>query len=223
MVRSLAHASKLWTAAALPAPNGGYPVAVFTPKDGTPPEGGWPVVVWVHGFSLRGEDLRRLTEYGPPAVLDALPPRFVLLAPQLPGRDLGWVTTRLDATLTAALRGLPAAGGRRYAVGASIGAGAAYDWVAGSDTFHGLLMMAGAGAAGKAKAVAKVPVWLLHGADDRTVPLARARATEEALKAAGGVVRFTELPQVGHDGVALTRAMVGEGVIPWLLEQKRAG
>lgn len=33
----------------------------------------WPLVIWLHGFSLRGNDPRRLMAYGLPRLISALP------------------------------------------------------------------------------------------------------------------------------------------------------
>ena len=47
--------------------------------------------------------------------------------------------------------------------------------------------------------LASTPVWLFHGAADRTVPPADSRGLAEALRRAGAPVRYTEYPGVGHN------------------------
>lgn len=210
-----------WEEAKRPAPDGGYPALVCSPT-AKAPEKGWPVVVWLHGFSLRGEDLAKLKEYGPPAVLDALPAEFVLVAPQLPAREFAWRPAALDAALAAARKAHPTDPDRVGVVGASLGAAGAFEWAAAApERFAGLVMLAGSGAPAKAKAVAAVPAWLIHGSDDKTVPVARARATRDALADAGGAVTFTELPGVGHNADKLTRALIDEKALAWLLSKRR--
>jgi hypothetical protein len=212
-----------WTETALPAPAEGYRALRWTPAQGQSPAAGWPVVVWLHGFSLRGDDLTKLKEYGPPAILEQLAAECVLIAPQLSNKQLVWKPDLLDKTVAAALAQVPADAQRRYAIGASLGAAGAFEWVASApEQFAGLILLAGAGNPNKAKTLARVPVWQFHGATDAQVPLAKARATEAALQAAGCPVRFTELAGVGHDAAALTRAAFGEHQAwKWLLQQKR--
>ncbi|ADB34039.1 conserved hypothetical protein [Kribbella flavida DSM 17836] len=43
-----------------------------------------------------------------------------------------------------------------------------------------------------------VPVALVHGTDDRQVPIEQSRRYSDAVRRAGGQVRLTELPRVGH-------------------------
>lgn len=211
-----------WKQDAVQAPASGYPYLRWTPADGKRPEKGWPLVLWLHGFSLRGNDLAKLKDYGPPAVIDRLEANGVIVAPQLPGSKLVWDSKTLDETLLAILATDKFDRGRIYLAGASLGAGAAYDWMARApETFAGLVMLAGAGNPAKAETVAKRPVWIFHGTADKQVTLKQARATETGLKAAGGTVKFTELPGIGHDAEALTRAaFIDNKAISWLIAQQ---
>src|SRR3989442_91030 len=47
--------------------------------------------------------------------------------------------------------------------------------------------------------LASTPVWLFHGAADRTVPPTDSRGLAEALRRAGAPARYTEYPGVGHN------------------------
>ena len=167
-----------WKQDAVQAPASGYPYLRWTPADGKRPEKGWPLVLWLHGFSLRGNDLAKLKDYGPPAVIDRLEANGVIVAPQLPGSKLVWDSKTLDETLLAILATDKFDRGRIYLAGASLGAGTAYDWMARApETFAGLVMLAGAGNPAKAESVAKRPVWIFHGPADKQVTLKQARAT----------------------------------------------
>lgn len=210
-----------WKQEAVQAPASGYPYLRWIPADSKRPEKGWPLVLWLHGFSLRGNDLAKLNGYGPPAVIDRLEANCVIVAPQLPGRKLVWNPKTLDETLAGILATDKFDLSRIYLAGASLGAGTAYDWMARKpETFAGLVMLAGAGNPAKAEIVAKNPVWMFHGTLDEQVPLKQARATETRLKAAGGIVKFTELPGIGHDAEALTRvAFIENQAISWLVTQ----
>ncbi len=69
-----------------------------------------------------------------------------------------------------------------------------------------------------ARHVSKTPVWIFHGADDPTVPVEESRKMTAALNAAGGIVRYTEFPGVGHE--SWVPAYAEPELFPWLLQQK---
>jgi predicted peptidase len=70
-----------------------------------------------------------------------------------------------------------------------------------------------------AEKVGRTPAWLFHGADDRVVPPSESRQMAAAIEAAGGVVRYTEYPGVGHN--VWTKVVAEKRLMPWLLAQRR--
>jgi predicted peptidase len=70
-----------------------------------------------------------------------------------------------------------------------------------------------------ARKVGKTPVWVFHGAADRVVPVSESRQMVEALKAAGGNVRYSEYAGVGHN--VWLNAMSEPDLLPWLLKQSK--
>ena len=66
-----------------------------------------------------------------------------------------------------------------------------------------------------------VPVWAWHGDADDVVPVARSRRMIEAIRAAGGEPRYSELAGVGHDSwtPAYTSA---DGLLPWMFAQRKS-
>jgi len=67
--------------------------------------------------------------------------------------------------------------------------------------------------------IAKIPIWLLHGDQDRPVNVEYSRNIVEAIKRAGGNPKYTEYPNVGHEVVA--NAYATEELWEWLFAQKR--
>jgi len=49
-----------------------------------------------------------------------------------------------------------------------------------------------------------LPVWLIHGTDDHTSPIAQSAMLARALQAMGFAVTFNEVPGAGHEGVVVT-------------------
>ena len=71
-----------------------------------------------------------------------------------------------------------------------------------------------------AEALSKVPVWVVHGADDKSVPVDASRKLVDALKAAGDRdVQYVELQGVGHGSVV--PAFSDPKLFEWLAKQHR--
>lgn len=69
-----------------------------------------------------------------------------------------------------------------------------------------------------ARAVGKTPVWIFHGARDDTIDVREGRNMNAALRAAGGVVRYTEYPEEGH--FIADRVFTDAELWTWLMAQK---
>ena len=67
--------------------------------------------------------------------------------------------------------------------------------------------------------IAKIPIWLFHGAQDHAVTVDYSRNIVEAIKRAGGNPEYTEYPNVGHEAVA--NAYGTEELWEWFFAQKR--
>src|SRR5881296_2957803 len=76
-----------------------------------------------------------------------------------------------------------------------------------------------AGARVRAQPVTPTPVWIFHGGADPVVPVSESRQMNEALKTAGGNVRYTEYERVGHN--SWDRAYAEPEFFTWLLSQRR--
>ncbi len=70
-----------------------------------------------------------------------------------------------------------------------------------------------------AKMVGRTPVWVFHSRDDPVVPVEGSRKMVEALKPAGGDVRYDEYDGLGHN--AWDKAYGNEKFIEWMLAQRR--
>ena len=187
----------------------------------------WPIVLWLHGRSLRGRDLSLLKRYGPPALIARghhLP--FVVVAPQLPPDgswyDLGPVADLLDEVVAR----YPIDPDRVYLLGFSMGGGGAYrmafDY---GDRFAAMIAIAGhtpEARPDRVRAVERFPFLAIHGAQDLRVPLAPARRMAEALaRDRAPQFEFRLIPGMNHS--QLERLTRDEGLYAWLLGHRRAG
>ena len=70
-----------------------------------------------------------------------------------------------------------------------------------------------------AKKVAKLPIWMFHGAKDDVVLPDESRKMFDALKKLGADASYTELPNANHN--AWDPAYGNEELIKWMLSQRR--
>jgi predicted peptidase len=68
-----------------------------------------------------------------------------------------------------------------------------------------------------ARRIGATPVWMFHGDADQAVPVEQSRHMAQALKAAGGSVKYTEYPGVNHN--SWDKAYAEPELVPWLLSQ----
>jgi predicted peptidase len=110
---------------------------------------------------------------------------------------------------------------RLYLTGLSMGGYGSWDLAARQpERFAAVVPICGGGDEKQAPKLAKLPIWVWHGDADQAVKVTRSRQMVEAIKAAGGSPKYTELPGVGHD--SWTAAYNGpENCLSWLFEQKK--
>jgi predicted peptidase len=196
----------------------------------------WPVILFLHGAGERGDDGLAQTQVGLGGGIRFHADRFpaVTVMPQC-RKDTRWTDPQMEAQVFAALaksmkefRGDPK---RLYLTGLSMGgfgsiafaakrAGqfAAVVPICGGVLRRGEQPPPGDPYAEAAAKIGKTPVWLFHGGADPTVPVTESRKMEAALKAAGGDVRYTEYPGVGHN--SWDKAYAEVDMAKWLFEQR---
>jgi predicted peptidase len=196
----------------------------------------YPVVLFLHGRGESGDDNVAQLKYLP--TLMATPdyqkkfPCF-LIAPQCRDDKL-WVARGADkkgvseqmqvaeGILQDVLKKYPTDPARVYLTGLSMGGFGCWNMAARHpDWFAAVAPICGGGDPNDAAELAKLPIWAVHGSDDKVVPASLSRTMVEAVRAAGGNIKYTELPGVGHD--SWTPAYEDpQGVLPWMFEQKKA-
>ncbi len=200
----------------------------------------YPLVLFLHGAGERGTDnqaqLKHFVRMFATPQNRAKYPAFVL-APQCPPdekwSDNEWFTDRvplperpapsmaMTLKLVAELeRKVAIDPSRRYVTGLSMGGYGTWDAVLRHpDMFAAALPICGGGDERLAARIAKLPVWVFHGAADTAVKPALSRRMVEALRKAGGKPKYTEYRGVGHD--AWTPASKEPDLLAWLFAQKR--
>jgi dienelactone hydrolase len=200
--------------------------------------GRWPLVVVFHGSGQIGSDnASHLTGLALAWARDETRrafPAFVL-APQMPARSAVYSAgptgdrrtsapgPPLDATLAlidhlVATR--PIDPNRLYLVGFSMGASTTWQSLAQKPgRFAAAVAIAGVPNVADVAAVARTPLWIVHGNRDDSNPIRHDRAIYQPLVDAGGRVRFWEIDRLDHTPPPWLVA--GDDFAQWLFAQRR--
>jgi predicted peptidase len=183
----------------------------------------WPMILFLHGAGERGNDLSLVKKHGPPKILETrkdLP--FIVVSPQAAGRGFGWNVDALAALVDDVASNYRVDKDRIYLTGLSMGGYGTWALAtAHPKKFAAIVPICGGGNPSDAKRIKDIPVWVFHGAKDKTVPLAQSEAMVKALEAAGAKeVKFTVYPEAGHD--SWTQTYDNPELYKWLLQHSRA-
>jgi predicted peptidase len=200
----------------------------------------YPLVVFLHGAGERGDDntaqlVHGIGDFASEENRKKYP--CFLIAPQCP-KDEKWADIDWSAA-THTLPKEPSASGRLvldlitamekeysidpkrlYLTGLSMGGYGTWDLIARKpELFAAAVPVCGGADEMTAPKVAKLPIWVFHGAKDSAVKVERSRNMVKALEKAGGSPKYTEYPDVGHD--SWVRAYKDPELMKWLFAQKR--
>ena len=202
-----------------------YRYSVYVPSDYTG-EQPWPLLVDLHGNGAQGDDGIRQTARLLAHEIRMNRKRFPLLVlfPQAArGTGIsGWNPEVVMAQIDRTIREFRVNSGRIYLSGFSMGGGGVYDTAARwPERFAAAIAIAGPvprDTSALVKGLRGVPVRIVHGANDRQVPVEGSRRLVAALKKAGAPVEYIEYPETGHDG---EKAYADPEMIEWLLAHRR--
>ncbi len=224
-----------------------YKYQVYVPAEWTGNKK-WPVILFLHGAGERGEDGLLQTQVGIGSAIRLHADRFpsVIVIPQC-RRGVWWAHSDMEnqalAALEKAIKEFKGDPDRIYLTGLSMGGYGTWTlafrfpgrFAALAPICGGVRPLARGGSqpgdspfadpkvdvyALIASKVSKTPVWIFHGGADNVVPVDESRKMNEALKEAGGNVKYTEYPGVGHN--SWDKAYAEPEFMPWLLSQKRS-
>ncbi len=201
----------------------------------------WPLVVFLHGAGERGADGLKQTEVGIGRTIRLNPDRFpcLVLMPQCPDNKF-WdaMFPAMEAMMAQTKAGYTVDEKRVTLTGLSLGGYGTWLWGSmKTDTFAALMPVCGGGNPMDLKRLspdmtpdsfgtmeervarlATRPVWAFHGKADDVVPALRTRQMVRNVEKAGGAVKYTEYPGVGHN--SWDNAYGDAEAVAWLLEQR---
>ena len=220
-----------------------YKYQVYVPENWSPKQK-WPVILFLHGAGERADDGLIQTQVGIGRAIREHRDRFpgIVVLPQC-RKNIWWSQSPMDdlaiATLEAATKEFHGDKNRTYLTGLSMGGYGTW-YLAGkypgrfaaiAPICGGILLpdMARIQSADDSspyteaakKIGSKTPTWIFHGADDPVVPVSESQKMNEAMKALGGEVRYTEYPGVGHD--SWNKAYDEADLLKWMLSKSLTG
>ncbi|MFB3895809.1 MAG: prolyl oligopeptidase family serine peptidase [bacterium] len=181
----------------------------------------WPLMLYLHGAGERGEDLDRVKLHGPPKLIAEYNRQFpfIIVSPQCPEGEY-WSSDisiiRLNILLNDIIARYRVDKSRIYGTGLSMGGFGTWRMaIEFPNRFAAIAPICGGGIPEKAYRIAKLPVWVFHGAKDKVVPIQKSIEMVQALKTVGNKVRFTIYPNAGHD--SWTKTYNNPELYNWLL------
>ena len=200
-----------------------YHYEVYVPANYSPAQQ-WPVILFLHGAGEKGADGLLQTSNALGAAIRRRPADYpaIVIFPQAPP-DSSWIGVpsqiamgALDKTL-AEFRTDP---DRVYLTGLSMGGNGTWylaysfpDRFAAVAPICGFVTLLGGGRTYRqvvpgdstqafptlARGLGHVPIWIFHGEIDGAVPVDQSRRAAEAIRGAGGDVKYTEFPGMDHN------------------------
>ncbi len=209
-----------------------YDYQIYLPP-GIESEKNLPVIIFLHGIGQRGANGFVPATGAGGALLShyfAKVPSIILLPQCRAG--VYWSEAAMDKMVTGALfqtiEEFQADPKRIYLTGVSMGGYGVWHFALHyPQKFAALVSICGGSSiingdrfSPVAKAVGATPAWVFHGADDKIVPVKESREIVEALKTAGGNVKYSEYAGVGHN--VWMNALGEKDLMSWLLAQRLA-
>jgi predicted peptidase len=194
---------------------------LFLPRGYHKSTDNWPLILYLHGGSARGDDIGQMKKLGLTEKVDADPNfPFIVVSPQCHKGDTWTDVDALGAVLDEVARTCRVDRDRVYVTGHSMGGRGALDAAYKMpDRFAAVVSLAPVSPiTAWAEKLATIPLWLFHGPNDQFTPLNEVEELVHAIEAGVGHPKLTVLP--GRDHYILD-IYDRPDLFEWLAQQKR--
>jgi predicted peptidase len=203
--------------------DGYYPFLLSIPPDSINNQGPVPLLIFLHGRSLSGEDLNLVKKYG---VLHEMEKkgRFVpgyVIGPQVKKGE-SWNADKLLKLVNYMIRNYNIDSTRIYVAGMSLG---------GYGTLHfagkypekitAAVALCGGGDTRDACRLATIPLWIEHGEKDEAVPVQESIKMADAIKKCDGGQKLKFIIQPDADHGDLEKIFRTDEFYNWLFQKRR--
>ncbi len=195
---------------------------LFLPEDYGKKQQRWPLIMFLHGAGERGDNLEKVKKHGPPKIVEKQKDfPFIVVSPQCPTGD--WWTDEVEVLINLLddiVARYKVDKQRIYLTGLSMGGYGTWSLAsAHPERFAAIAPICGGGKRFMAMRLEDIPVWVFHGAKDKTVPLKESEEMVDAIRNRGGNAKFTIYPDAGHD--SWTETYNNQKLYDWFLEHRK--
>lgn len=198
----------------------GYNFWFYTPKEALEePADSFPLVIYLHGRSLNGTNLETVKKYGTITALDrGREIEAFVIGPQNPGGF--WKPEKLMNTVDYVCENFNVDTDRIYVLGMCLGGYGALDFAATyPDRIAAAIGVSGGAYVKDISGLAEMPVWLIHGTNDASVPVSEsdkvANKVREAQEDEIDRLAYSRLNGVNHSKTV--RIFYNSETYDWLL------
>ena len=160
----------------------GYPFWIYVPDDYEQYQRTTPLIIFLHGASLRGTDMDKVLKYGPlDAVKRGLQIPALIVAPQNPKGH--WVPQKINDILEWMQRHYTFNPQRVYVIGMSLGGYGTLDF---AQTYPqkvaAAMALCGGSTLRNYQNLGQLPLWIIHGTADTAVKVEESQKVVDAMK-----------------------------------------
>ena len=180
----------------------------------------WPLIIYLHGSSCKGNNLDRLKKYGPPFYLDrGMDVDAIVISPQCPSNKNWTAGTWFESFYNELKEKYNIDPSRVYLTGMSLGGFGTWDIASRyPEYFAAIMPLCGGGKVNMVETLKDIPTWVFHGEVDRKVKIGRSEEMVEALQEVGSKPIFSVLKGQGH---GIQKVYSDQNIYKWLLSQHK--
>lgn len=181
----------------------------------------FPLVVFLHGSSLCGNDMEKVRRYG---VIDAIEMGMKLdafvLAPQNPGGS--WKPDKINALLDWVDSKYGINNDKIYVIGMSLGGYGTLDYAGNnSNRIAAAIALCGGSTLSNLCALNNLPLWIVHGASDRAVSFKQSQRVVDEMKKCGSTDYLIYHNPKGVNHSILARIFYMPEIYNWLFSNSK--
>lgn len=182
----------------------GYNFWLYTPPGYDSTVNDKPIVLFLHGASLCGNDLNQVRRYGTINALErGRKVDAVVIAPQNPGGS--WIPNKLMNVVKWVEEHYAGDTNRFYVLGMSMGGYGTFNFTAAyPDKVAAAMALCGGAHLSSYCSLTEVPLWIMHGTADKAVSFSESQKIVNGMIACGDTSRliFTKLTGMNHSQLA---------------------
>lgn len=202
-----------------------YNYLVYLPKDYSKQTKNYPLVIYLHGGSQKGNDLNKLKEYGLPYLVDQGKDfDFIIVSPQCPNNKYWSSEDWFEPLYAKILAEYRIDIDKVYLTGISMGGYGTYivamDY---PDKFAAIVPLCGGCNDSDTTRICNlknIPIWAFHGTADDKIPISETERIVNTLEKYSRKIKFTKLKGEGH-GIQFLYEKFPQ-IYKWMLKQSRS-